>query len=196
MLQQLPIAIGHRAFVAGSVRHEHARNALNLLDRAVDPRPIGLPAVAIDRETRFAVVETTDHQIRPAEHTHAEVVNDVAGEVVNVNRGIDFLRALGSDFGLESAGVRFAIQDRSREVRVFDAILIRDEDVADAEQREVLDDLIAKRADPDHHHLRGRELLLIPPADETKAIESIVRFAARLFRVDTDRFAHESWNYR
>jgi hypothetical protein len=75
---------------------------------------------------------------------------------------------------LRSSIVRFAEQDRTREVRVFNAILVHHEHVADAEQREVLDDLVSEGAGADDDDTGRRKSFLIPPLDEPKAMEAVV----------------------
>src|SRR4029079_16292681 len=105
-----PVAIGHCAFVAGAVRYEDARGALDLFDRTVDPGAIELVAIAVDREASFAVIESAEHDIGPSIYAHAEVVYDVAIEVVNVDLRVNVFRSARRDFGFELAGVAFAVE--------------------------------------------------------------------------------------
>ena len=75
--------------------------------------------------------------------------------------------------------VGLAEQHRARQVRAFDPIAVGDEHVpADAQQCEVLDDLVAERAGADHQHAGRGEPLLVPPRDQPEAGEAVVVVAA------------------
>ena len=164
--EHLPIGLAHRAFVARAERRiEHASDAIQTLDRSVDPNATDACRRLIDRHASLAIVQATENDIRPAIRSQAEVVDDIADKRRRFDARIDLFRASRRDFGFRTTDVRFAIQHGSRQVRVLDPIQVRDEDVADAEQCEVLDQLIANRAGPDDQHFRLGQALLIPPAD-------------------------------
>ena len=88
----------------------------------VDPGPIDLPAIAIDRQARLAVVQPRQDNIRPAIHAQPQIVHDIAAKVMHVDGRVDVTRGGGSGGGLGLAIVRFAIEHRAREVGVLDPI--------------------------------------------------------------------------
>ena len=55
------------------------------------------------------------------------------------------------------------------QIAVFDLVAIDDQDVADAEQRQVLQHLVADRPAPTTSTLAARSLLLVPPLDQPQA---------------------------
>src|SRR6185503_10615345 len=70
--------------------------------------------------------------------------------------------------GLGLPRVAGAEEDGAREIGGLDGVEIDDEDAAPAKEREVLEDLVAKRAGADDEDLRGRQFLLPPPGDQTE----------------------------
>src|SRR5690606_30025466 len=60
------------------------------------------------------------------------------------------------------------------EIRFFDPVKVDDIRRADAEQRKILQHLVAERPRADDEHLRAREFFLIPPRDEAKAAVTVV----------------------
>jgi hypothetical protein len=153
-------------------------DALDLFDGAVDPGAVDFPGGAVDGEARFAVVESADDDVGPAEDADAEIVNDVAVKEGDVHLGVNFFCRARGDGGFEIAGVGFAVEHRAGEVGVFDAIFVGDEEVADAEEGEVFDDLVAEGAGADEEDFGGGEFLLIPPGDEAEAVEAVVLLVA------------------
>src|SRR5262245_12162322 len=112
-LNHLPVALRHRAFVTRSIArgYEYAGNALNLFDRAINPRPVHAKALAIDRKARLAIVESADHHVGPAKNAGAKIMDDVTVEIANVDLRINFLRGSRGDLGLGFSGIRLAIKD-------------------------------------------------------------------------------------
>ena len=102
--------------------------------------------------------------------------------------GIDFPGRPDSDRRFVLTVIRSPIQNAARQVRVFNAIQIGDQDMADAQQRKIFENLIAERAGTDHQHFCIGELFLIPPADELEAVESIVLGGGRVGGGDFEAF--------
>ena len=131
-------------------------------------------AAAVDRHAGFAIVEPAEDDVGPAVDSQAQVVDDVAVERLDPHVGIDLARPLGGDGGLRLPAVAGPKQDRARQVRVLDRVEVGDEDVADAQQRQILEDLVADRPRADQEHLAPREPLLVPPADQPESREAVV----------------------
>ena len=78
-VQELVVARGHRALVAGRVgRDEDLDDPLDFLDARVDPGRAHLPALAVDPEPGLAVVEAADDDVDVGEEAEAEVGDHVA----------------------------------------------------------------------------------------------------------------------
>ena len=71
-VQELIVALGHRALVAGRVgRDEDLDDPLDLLDARVDPGRADLPALPVDPEPGLAVVQAADDQVDVGEEPEA-----------------------------------------------------------------------------------------------------------------------------
>lgn len=78
LVEQLPVwprpaCIRSRVLFDRDREQKDAGNALDLFDRAVDPRPAHSPGEAVDVKMRFTVVESAEDQVGPAELAGAEV---------------------------------------------------------------------------------------------------------------------------
>ena len=82
-------------------------------------------------------------------------------------------RAAHSD--LNFPFIRFAKKSRAAEIAEFDAVHVRDDHVAETEQREIFDDLIAQRPRADDEHACAREQRLVPPFDGFQPREAAFR---------------------
>src|SRR5262245_18180403 len=58
---------------------------------------------------------------------------------------------------------------------MLDLVPVGNEDIANAEERQVLEDFIPQGAGTDHHDLGSRQPLLVPPADQIEAGETTGR---------------------
>lgn len=172
--QEFEVGLAHGAFVTRAGGAEDAGGALNVLNGTVDPGGIELKAGAVDGEARFAVVQTGDDQIGPAEGTQAQVVNNVAGEGLGEDIGVDIFGAAGGDVGFVLAVIRGTVENGAAEVGVFNAVHVGDEETANAEEGEIFDDFIAEGAGTNDKDAGVGEFLLIPPVDEAQAGEAIV----------------------
>src|SRR5215469_163073 len=101
-------------------------------------------------------------------------MHHVCGNGVNArfrkNVGYSFSR----NIRFAAANIGSAIENAAREVGSLDGVEIDHYDIGEAEQRKVLENFIAQRACAYHQHMRGAQLLLVPPADETKATEAVI----------------------
>ena len=101
-------------------------------------------------------------------------MNDVAVKKMGVNLGINLASGSGGDFRFLFASIAAPIEHGTREIGMLDAIFVGDQDVPNAEQGEIFDDLVAERASADDEHFGGGELFLVPPADQFKAIKPFI----------------------
>jgi hypothetical protein len=147
---------------------------LNLFDRAIDPRSIYLPAVAVNCEAGFPIVESAENYVCPAENAKAKLIDDITVECTNIYLRINRPRSSSSDFGFWLSVVRLAVENRPRQIRVFHAIQVRNKDIANAEQRKVLYQFVSQCAGTDYKYVSATKPILIPPADEAKAVKPIV----------------------
>ena len=132
-VQELIVALGHRAFVAGRVgRHEDLDDPLNLLDPRVDPGRADLPALAVDPEPGLAVVEAADDDVDVGEEPQAEVGDHVAVHRDDRDLGVELARPPSGDLGLGLPAVLGAEEDRPRQVRGLDLVEV---DQVDRSQR-------------------------------------------------------------
>ena len=84
---------------------------------AVDPGSVELPAVAVDRQPRLAVVQSAEDNIGPAVNTQPEVMHNVAVEEVNVDPRVNLLGGSGGDLGLGKAVVALPEEHGPRQIR-------------------------------------------------------------------------------
>lgn len=126
----------------------------------------------------------------------AAVVNLASGELslgVNAFLGAGYsggAGGAGGDGGLGLAVVGGAVEDRSGEVGVFDGIEVGDEDISDAEEREVFEKLVAERAGADHENFRVLQTVLVPPRDEPEAVEAVLGLRGEVGGGDGDGVGH------
>ena len=105
-IQELVVALGHRAFVARRVgRDEDLDDPLDLLDARVDPGRAGLPALPVDPEPGLAVVQAADDQIDVGEEPQPEVGDHVAVDRDDRDLGVELARSPRGDLGLGLAAV-------------------------------------------------------------------------------------------
>src|SRR5262249_47013511 len=140
-------------------------DATDFLNSAVDPRCADFPTRAVDPQPSFAVVEATDDDIHIAKESQAKVAHYIAMDWRDMDIGVDVADFLGRRNRLALAEIFVAKQDRPSQIAVFDLIEIDHPDVADPQQREVFEHLVANRPRSHDEHLRRAQLVLIPPAD-------------------------------
>ena len=173
-VQELIIALGHGAFVAGRVgRDEDLDHALDLLDARVDPGRADLPALAVDPEPGLAVIQAADDEVDVGEGAQAQVGDHVAVQRDDPDLGVQLAGAERGDLGLGAAAVLGPEQHRARQVRRLDDVQVDHVDRAQADQRQVLQDLVAQRTGADDEHPRRLEPLLPPPGDQPQAAVSV-----------------------
>jgi hypothetical protein len=161
------VVLTHGAFVARAVRRQkHPHGSHQALNGPVDPRRRCPPAALVDEQARLAVVQAAKHDVGGREHAEPQVATNIADDAAHVDLGVEFPRGGGGYLGFETALVALAEQDASRQVRVLDAVHVDHKNVADAKQRECLEQLVAKRPGANHEHPRLREPRLVPPGDE------------------------------
>jgi len=115
-----------------------------------------------------------EDEIAPKEDAEAKRVQNVRVDGSNGGFGEEFFVGGRHDVGLVVAdGVRRK-EDGAREIGDFDAVQIDNDDVQEAEEREVFEDLVAERTCADDEHAGGANLLLVPPWDEPEAAITIL----------------------
>ena len=156
-LEHLPIDFVHRTLVARAAgRIEDPGHALEPLDRAVDPDLARPGGGAIDRHAGLAIVEAAEDHVGPAIGPGAQVVDDVGRQRLHAHAGVDFAGPGGGDVGLRQPAVLAAKRDGAGKVRVLDAVAIGHQDVADAQEGQVLEDLVPQRPGADDQEFRLR----------------------------------------
>ncbi len=100
-------------------------------------------------------------------------------EPVGAHVRVDVLGRLRGYFGFSATIVVRPVENGAGQVRVFYRVQIGDEDVADAEECEILDDLVAECAGTDDHHFCGRQLLLVPPRYQAEPGKAVIGFLRR-----------------
>src|SRR5204863_469595 len=78
----------------------------------------------------------------PTEMTEADVGEEIAIDGLGVDAGINLAGGGGGGGGFEAAFIFFSEEDGAGEIAGLDAVHIDDEDVADAEEREIFDDVV------------------------------------------------------
>ena len=87
---------------------------------------------------------------------------------------VDFAGPGGGDFGLRQPAVRAAKQHGAGKVRVLDAVAVGHEDVAHAQQGQVLEDFVPQRTGADDEEFRRGQSLLVPPTDQSQTGEAVL----------------------
>ena len=173
-LQNGPIDFAERAFVAGSrAGKKDAGDAVDAFDGAVDPRAIHFPRGAIDPQAGFAIVEPGENQIAGGEEAEAALARDIRDDGLQQGIGRDGKIGAGGGVHFKVADVALAKQNGARKIRFVDLVHVHDDDVAEAKQREVFQDFIAKRAGADDEHARRCKLFLVPPGNQPEAAVAI-----------------------
>jgi len=168
-VHKLVVLRGHRALVTGAVRgDERPRDTVHHLDGAVHPGLAQLPAHLVYEQPRLAVVQAPEDDVDLKEHAGADVMQDVGLSGLHAHIGVEPPHGLGRHDGLGPPRILVGEQHAARQVGVLDGVEIEDEDLADAQQSEVLADLVAQSPGADHHDPSATEALLIPPGDQTQ----------------------------
>src|SRR5437588_5009746 len=67
-----------------------------------------------------------------------------------------------------------AVEHGARKVGFFNTIEINNDDSLEAQQRQVLQYLVAQSAGPDHHHACFADFFLVPPGDQAQTAEPVL----------------------
>src|SRR5205085_9805201 len=109
--------------------------------------------------------QRADHELCPAEAAATQVGQDIADDRFYVHRRIDSLRGQRRTLGFELAFIFLAEKDRAAEVAQFDSVHVRNQEVAYAQQGQVFNNFISKRARADDKDACLAQLRLVPPFD-------------------------------
>ena len=71
-------------------------------------------------------------------------------------------------------------KDRTRQVAHLHDIKVNDNDVSDAKQHEILQHLISQGTTPNHHHMGGRDSLLLETLHHTVYSRFIIKFTSTM----------------
>jgi len=177
--------LGQRALVAGRLRRGGERERLHRSPAAVEP---GIHEVdprdqaeLVELESRLEVVDGRHRAVIFLQPTQAQGVPEVPGYCAHLDVRVQVTGTLGHGFGLVATRVRLAQQHAAREVVDLDHVEVEHVDRPAAEEREVLDDLVADRACADHGDARRGDLLLREPVDQV--VSTVTLGAARVEHV-------------
>ena len=96
------------------------------------------------------------HHVDRCERSEADAQPDVADDRSSSTSGLTSAARSASTCALKRAVVSRAEEHAPREVRVLDDVHVDDRDSPDADEREVLDDLVAERPGADDQNARSR----------------------------------------
>ena len=126
-----------------------------------------------------------------------EVGDHVAVPGDDPDLGVQLAGTQRGDLGLGPAAVLGPEQDRPRQVRRLDDVQVDHLDRPQADERQVLQDLVAQGAGADDQHPRRLEPLLPPPGDEAQpavSVEVVDDQRVGVGAAGTDGMARASWN--
>jgi len=126
----------------------------------------------VDRHPGLPVVESAEDDVRPTVESQSKIENGVGHDRLNTNIGIDFPGTLGADLRLAPPAILGAKQHRTRQIGILDRVQIDDNHVADPEEGEVLEHLVANRSHTNQQHPGFCKPLLLPPSDQVETGES------------------------
>ena len=174
-VDQAIVVLGHPTFVARAVRRrEHLDHAVQLLNAAVHPGCRHFPTRAIDPQPSFAVIEATDNHVRVAKDAQAHGGEHVPVDCSYGQIRIQLLNRLGRHLGLRTPAVARTEQYRARQVGSLDQIEVDHEQLAHADQRQVLQHFIPQRPGADDQHAGLTQPILIPPRDQPQPRVTVV----------------------
>ncbi len=88
------------------VGQKNSGNAVDALNRTVDPWPPNLPCCAINPETGLSIVQACEDQIGPREEAEAAVLHDVGRERLDGGFRQKILISVGDCRSLGKANIR------------------------------------------------------------------------------------------
>jgi hypothetical protein len=146
-----------------------ARDAAEHFDSTVDPWLAHTSAGGIDENTRFTVVERTDNDVCPSHPPKSDTGGDIIHQRSSIDRRIEFTSSPHGAVCFRFPDIGLAKKRRPCKVADFDPVHVGNRKMTNAEQRQVLDHFVSKRARAHDKHTRIAQKRLIPPLNAFKS---------------------------
>jgi hypothetical protein len=121
--------------------------------------------------------------LRPAEISESDICKQISRERLQSLLGINTSRGAGRTLGFEFSFVLGAKKNGAAEVAQFNSVHVDDDDVTDAEQREIFYDFISERTRAGDEHARIAQQGLFPPLNRFEsgkaALAQVNRWSGR-----------------